>query len=341
MVTGSHDILLALLQQGQRYLQASQCSLNKALEKVCLAFTRTFGYGLHKRFWRIAKGLCEGAIRGEEVRRPHPYAPCMMSDLAIVDAHGSAAWVISRESWIPSPRPWMDPKDDQEDQRRAMNFRIVEAVTHHQIEHPNVWKHVPDYNPIFMALAFARRAVTNHFSAETASHIASIAVRYEVDESRTGSAAFKGLRRWRNVSPEVVTELTIKCVWGHKETPRHHQLWHLHRIVNDRGLHEMRSTLQEAKFLLLVAVVNDHVFASIPPEDAAECVVNALFTKYALTPKQRFDVSRIVHAVQQPRSPYLHILFPNEASIPIETWIEKLSIQPTAPEKPQPARHGR
>ena len=136
----------------------------------------------------------------------------------------------------------------------------------------------------------------------------------------------------------MVTQLTLKSIWGHKETPRHHQLWHLHRIVNEKGLREMRSTINEAIFLLLVTVINDHVFASIPPEDAAECVVNALFTKYDLTSKQRFDMSRIHLALRQPRSPYLNILFRDESSLPWEMWERKLSLPPPPPPQ-HPAQH--
>lgn len=179
-----------------------------------------------------------------------------------------------------------------------------------------------------MALTFARRGNQHEYSASTASHYASIAVRYEIDEGRTGSSIFKGLRRWRNIVPDVVTSLTIQCIWGHKETPRHHQLWHFQRLVKEKGVESMTSTINEGIFLLLLTVINDHIFASIPPEDAADAVLHALFVQQQpLLPKQHFDVSRIVQVLDLPRSPYLHLLFPVQACIKTQTWLQKLNFQ--------------
>lgn len=332
--TGSRGVLHEILQWGETYMRSSQCSVNKALEKVCSAMCLTFGQSLHHRFWRIVKGACGGNVgrfKDLAARRPHPYAACMMGDVVIDEVnYQDSAWVIAGEAWLPSSRIWSDANDPQEDLRRTMNFYIVEAIVHHQLEHPSLWHIVPDFNSIFIALSLAARSNAQTFTAETASHYASMAVRYEADESRSGSAAFKGLRRWRNVCPAVVTQLTLNAVWGHKETLRHHQLWHLYRIVNESGLQDMRSTLTEAIFLLLLTVVHDLSFASIPPEHAAGCVVNALFTKHSPTPKQTFDLSRILYAIRQPRSPYLSVLFPNESQIPVEVWDHKLSL-PSAP----------
>lgn len=334
-MTGSHDVLHEILRTGEMYMRSSQCSMQKALEKVCASICYAFGPTVHPRFWRAVKALCSGGGGGggggngnRSSRTPHPYAPCMGTSVVVQDYNGEAVWVLASEPWLPSPRPWVDAKDPQEDLRRSMNFYIVEAVVHHQLEHPTLWKVVPDFNPIFMALSLARRGTDEHFTAEMASHFACMAVRYETDESRSGGAAFKGLRRWRNVSPDTVTQLTIKSVWKHKHTLRHHQMWHLHRIVNEKRLQEMRSTVGEAIFILLVAVVNDRSFASIPPEDAASCVVNALFLKQKFTSKQQFDMSRIHYALRQPRSPYLSVLFPAESQIPVEIWERKLSVPP-------------
>jgi hypothetical protein len=335
-LTGSRDVLHEILQWGEMDMRSSQCTVNKALEKVCNAMCMTFGPSLHPRFWRAVKGICGGnnASRYKDLaaRRLHPYAACMMGDVVVDEVtYGDPAWVIASESWLPSARIRTEAKDPQEDMRRAMNFYIVEAVVHHQLEHPSVWKHVPDFNPIFVALSLAAKSSSQTFTAETASHFACMAVRYETDESRSGSAAFKGLRRWRNVSSTTVAQLTLNSVWGrHKATLRHHQLWHLYRIVNEQGLQDMRSTFTEAIFVLLVTVVHDLSFASIPPEHAAGCVVNALFTKHSPTPKQTFDLSRILYAIRQPRSPYLSVLFPTESQIPVEVWEQKLSL-PSAP----------
>ncbi len=335
-MTGSRDVLHEILRWGEAYMRSSQCSLNKALEKVCEAMCRALGQGVHPRFWRAVKGLtgCNHAswYKDMAARRTHPYAACMMGDLVVDEVtYGEPVWVVAPEAWLPSARTWTETKDPQEHLRRAMNFYIVEAVVHHQLEHPSLWKHVPDFNSIFIALSLAARGGDQTFTAETASHFASMAVRYETDESRSGSAAFKGLRRWRNVIPSAVAQLTLQSIWGHKETLRHHQLWHLYRIVNENGLQDMRSTLTEAIFVLLVTVVHDLSFASIPPEHAAGCVVNALFTKHSPTSQQAFDLSRVHHAIRQPRSPYLSVLFPAESQVPVEAWEQKLSLPPAPP----------
>jgi hypothetical protein len=209
-----------------------------------------------------------------------------------------------------------------------MNFQMLEAIVQHQLEHSTLWTTVPDFNLIFMALTFAKRCKLETYSASMASHIASIAVRYHMDESRSDSAAFKGLRRWRNVSSEVVMDVTIACVQGYKESPRHHPLWHLERIYNEQGF---ENGLGQAIFLLLIGILNDHIFESLPPEDSAEAVLVALMAPHLRTPKNTHDIKRLEHALRQPRSPYLHILFPKSNRIHIETWVEKLAAPPTRP----------
>jgi hypothetical protein len=261
---------------------------------------------------------------------PHVYQGSRMTDLTVImTKHDQDAWIIMKETWLPSMRTKIRPiqDDHQTNLRRQMNFYIVEAIVQHQLEFQHAWKFLPDYNVLFLALTFAKRGKPHEYSASIASHFASIAVRYEIDESRTGSSIFKGLRRWRNIVDDVVTDLTLKCVWGHKETPRHQQLWHFERLVKEKGYESMISTIDEGIFLLLLTVIHDHIFASIPPEDAADAVVHALFTRQPLHAKQHFDVSRIVAVLPLPRSPYLHLLFPDQATISVETWMQKLNFQ--------------
>lgn len=213
---------------------------------------------------------------------------------------------------------------DNADLWLRMNAQIVEAVVHQQVDCHRVWCHGPDHDPVFLALAYARRGDAINFSPFNASHYACMAVRFDADESRTGSAAFKGLRRWRNVVDDVVTDLTLTCVWRkrgagrHTEPPRHHQLWHLRRLTGNQQ-QQQRATF-DAAFLLLVGVMNDHVFAAIPPEDAADAVVTALYTKCPLTTRHAFDLGRLLDALAKPRTPYLAFLFPDQALVPLETW---------------------
>lgn len=330
-LTASYDILHAIFDEGLRYFAASQCSLNKALERVCTHITQTFGQSVHHKYWKVAKYLCNQSYPTIEIRAPHVNMGCRMTDLALTTTeHDQTAWIIAHETWVPSKRTRIQPlqNDEQINLWRQMNYYIVEALVQHQLEYPYAWKFLPDYNVIFMALTFARRANPYEYSASIASHFASIAVRYEIDEGRTGSSIFKGLRRWRNIVPDVVTSLTLQCVWGHKETPRHHQLWHFQRLVKEKGFESMTSTTNDGIFLLLLTVINDHIFASIPPEDAADAVLHALFTQqHPLHSRQRFDVSRIVYALELPRSPYLYLLFPDQASISTQTWLQKLNLQ--------------
>lgn len=345
-ITGAYEVLHEIITRGEMYFRSSQCSLNKALEKVGASICLTFGQTLHPRYWRTVKRLCNQGPTDRNrqgtraVGKPHPYMPCMMTGLVMNQVHGQTVWVIASESWIASPRPWIAPGtsvviDDTQHRRTTMNFYIVEAIVHHQLDHPTLWKHVPDFDVIFTALTFARRGSDDLFSAELASHFASMAIRYDADESRHGSAAFKGLRRWRNVCAETITKLTLRSIWGFRETPRHHQLWHLHRLLHGKKIQDMQSTLHEAIFVLLVTIINDHFFATIPPEDAAACVINALFTKYDLTNKQRVDMARIHAALRQPRSPYLSVLFPEVCNIPVETWQTKLNVPPLPPPAPR------
>lgn len=334
-LTASFDILHTIFDNGTRYFAASQCSLNKALERVCTQITQTFGQSVHYKYWKIAKHLCnhtQSPFHTSSPKPPHVSMGCRMTDLSVTTTtHDQTAWVIARETWVPSTRIRISHNNDDHDTslRRQMNYYILEALVQHQLEYPNVWRFLPDYNVMFMALTFARRGKPHEYSATSASHFASIAVRYEIDEGRTGSSIFKGLRRWRNIVPDVVTSLTLQCVWGHKETPRHHQLWHFERLIKEKGIDQATTstTLEDGIFLLLLAVINDHIFASIPPEDAADAVVQALFTRQPLHAKQYFDVSRIIAVLDLPRSPYLHLLFPKQASITTQIWMQKLDIK--------------
>ena len=70
-------------------------------------------------------------------------------------------------------------------------------------------------------------------------------------------------------------------------------------------------------------------------EEPWACVINALFTKYDLTNKQRVDMARIHAALRQPRSPYLSVLFPEVCNIPVETWQTKLNVPPLPPPAPR------
>lgn len=325
--TGSYAVLHQILHDSQHLLQVSQCSLQKALERACSTCKQAFGASVHDKFWKVAKFLSNNPHRTFEVRKPHIYAPCMAGELTV--AH-DGTYSVSEERWLSSWRNPVSMAPEYEEQWRVMNFQLLESIVQHQLEHAVAWKNVPDHHPIFMALTFSRRGSKDdqRFSATMASHYATMAVRYEVDESRTGSAAFKGLRRWRNIASEDVMALTLTCIWGHKETPRHHQLWHLERLTNERGLHNMVSTIVEVKFLLLIAVLNDHVFAHLPPEDAADAALAFLLPSTTRTPKQHSDITRIWEALKRPRSPYMHILFPETSKVPLESWWEKLRLTP-------------
>lgn len=328
-LTASYNVLQILFNEGEKYLLLSQCTLNKALERVCNHITKTLGHSMHYKFWKVAKFLCNhSAGKFSEGYKPHVYSASMTGDLAITQEYEHSVWIIDQEKWLPGIRARTEPNTTPQEleRHRMMNFHILEAIVQHQLENPKQWKYFPDYNVLFMAFTFARRGAPHEYSASIASHFASIAVRYEMDESRTGAAVFKGLRRWRNIVPDVVKDLTLKCIWGHKETPRHHQLWHFRRIVNEKGLQDMVSTIQEGVFVLLLSVVNDHIFASLPAEEAADAVVNSLFTRQTRTPKQHADISRILAALTLPRSPYLHLLFPHEATLTTETWMEKINL---------------
>lgn len=330
-MTGAFAVLHNILQDGERYLVQSQCSVAKALERACANCTKAFGTGAHPKFWKVAKFLTNRSSTrdGDDARLPNVLAPCMAGDVVMdTDEDGNSAWILSQERWLPTPRRWTQLSPEVADRKRMMNFQMLEAIVQHQIEHSTLWTAVPDFNLIFMALTLAKRCKLETYSASMASHIASIAVRYHMDESRSDSAAFKGLRRWRNVSSEVVMDVTIACVQGFKESPRHHPLWHLERIYNEQGF---QGSLGEAIFILLVGLLNDHIFSSLPPEDAAEAVLVALMAPHLRSQKSDHDIKRLEEALRQPRSPYLHILFPKSTRVPIETWAEKLAAPPTRP----------
>lgn len=329
-LTASYNVLRMVFEEGETYFLVSQCTLNKSLERVCNNITKALGQSMHHKFWKVAKFLCNHSHSGgkfSEGYKPHVYSAAMAGELAITQQYEHSVWTIDHERWLPGIRSrTVESTPPELERQRMMNFHILEAIVQHQLEHPKQWKFLPDYNVLFMALTFARRGLPHEYSASMASHFASIAVRYEMDESRTGSSVFKGLRRWRNIVPDLVKDLTLKCIWGHKETPRHHQLWHFRRLVDEKGLQDMASTIQEGVFILLLSVVNDHLFASLPGEHAAEAVFNALFTRQTLTQKQYTDVTQMLHALQLPRSPYLHLLFPHEATLTTETWMEKINL---------------
>jgi hypothetical protein len=215
-----------------------------------------------------------------------------------------------------------------------MNHQIFESIINHQIAHRNVWcpgktfkEFTFDMNPVFLAMTFARRgtAQSKECSSLLASHVATMAVRYDIEESRVQSIAFKGLRRWRNVDNELVAEFALKCIWGWKETPRHHHLWHYERLINEKGLQDMHATVQDGMFLLLIGVLNDAVFAHLPPEDTSATIVMALFKTPMPKPMQHdYDTERLFRALQQPRSSYMDIVFPQQSTIPLEAWVQKI-----------------
>lgn len=113
-LTGSHGIVHEMLRQGEAYARASQCSVQKALEKVCASLCTTFGPSVHPRFWRAVKALSRGGngsggYKDAALRSPHPYAPSVAASLVVDESsYGEPVWVISSEPWLSSPRPWMD-----------------------------------------------------------------------------------------------------------------------------------------------------------------------------------------------------------------------------------------
>jgi hypothetical protein len=331
-VTASYADLGKLFVDAEVYMMASQCSLNKALEKLCGVLVERFGKSIHAKFWGIARQLCERRPRPETSRwrRPHPFAACMMTDIDVkVDARtGQAVYTPQTERWAFTPRTKVSPYLELADQRRLMNTQIVEAVFHHQVENGRAWPCVPDFHFIFLALTFAQRGASpDNYSAMRGSYVAFMAAQYELDDGKTTFAAFKGLRRWRSLPPDAVREIGLKCVFGWRTSPRHHQLWHFKRLVNEMSLHHMQSTVENGTFLLLLGVIQDHVFASIPPEDAALAVFVVLFKPHGNPPnnRQRFDISRVLLALQYPRSPYMEVLFPNQYRVPVETWAAMLA----------------
>ena len=82
-------------------------------------------------------------------------------------------------------------------------------------------------------------------------------------------------------------------------------------------------------FVLLIGVINDHVFALLPPEDAAEAVLVGLTAPHLRSPKNDHDIKCLQDALRQPRSPYVQFLFPKSSQVPMETWMAKLSATPT------------
>lgn len=330
-LTGSHDVLLAIFAAGDNYLRDSQCSLNKGLEWVCGEVMRVFGQSIRPRFWRIAKDLCRATPPAHVRIHTHTqsHMPSHAHGLAVVPFDNTTdAWVVDQESWRRTARQQVHSSMENVDLWRRMNTQILEAILHQQAEFRSVWRNQPDYDVLFLAFAYARRGDRHDFSPAFASHYAGMAVRFEVDESRTGSAAFKGLRRWRNVVPDVVTDLTLRCIWNHHETPRHHQMWHLRRWIHEKQWQVATTRTTDAVFLLLIGVMNDHVFANIPPEDAADAVGTALYTPSPFTPRQTFDLHRLHLALRQPRTPYLCWLFPQEVDTTLEQWAHKLRMSP-------------
>lgn len=342
LMTGSSEILRGFLAQAEAYMAGSQCSLNKALEKLCDALERTFGKGIHYKFWQVAKALCDGGGgggdggggRGRQTpsswRRPHPSAPCMMTDLVAARDAATGEWVYTPriERWTFSPRVKVPLYLELADKRRLMNFQILETVYHHQLENRATMRRVPDIHVIFLALTFAHRGSRpNEYSAMLGSYFGFLAAQYDLDDGKTTFTAFKGLRRWRSLPRETVVNIGIRSTLGWRTTPRHHQLWHFQRLVNEMDLCHMQSTIQNGVFLLLLGTIQDHVFASIPPEDAAQAVFVSLFKLHGKPPtnRQRFDISRILQALRLPRSPYLDVLFPDQYRVTVETWVEMLA----------------
>ena len=326
-LTGSYEVVHGVLAEAQLYYQQSQCSLNKALERACLGVTRLLGASTHRKFWRLAKQLCNTTnFHRIEPHRPHAYLPCMMSDLQIVQHEHGPVWELVREAWVPTPRTMVAEIAASDNERRSMmHVHILEAIVQHQLE---FFPTAMDYHVLFLALTFARRTRSEDFSATVASHVACMAVRYEMDGSRAGTFQFKGLRRWRNTLPSIVADLALTCIWAHGETPRHHQLWHFRRLIREHGhVNETRHE-QQGIFLLLIGVMHDHVFASIPPEHAADAVYTVLFTpQHPPSPRQTFDLKRLGHALTLPRSAYMHILFPELADVPVEVWHDTIRFR--------------
>lgn len=331
-LTGSRDVLYRFLQQGEQHMALYQCSLSKALEGVCGQVTRAGGQSVHRKYWKVAFFLSNQPQYKLDVRAPHVYAPCNMPDL--VYSRCLDTWTIPNEAWMKSSRTHQETCQELQDTQRVMNHQIFEAIVNHQIAHRNVWcpgKTYKDFtfdlNTVFLAMTFARRGTSKstECSSLVASHVATIAVRYDIEESRVQSTPFKGLRRWKNVDNELVAELTLKCIWGWKETPRHHHLWHYERLIYKTGLQDMKATVQDGMFLLLIGVLNDAIFAHLPPENTSSTVVIALFkTPMPKHMQHDYDTDRLIRALEQPRSPYLDIVFPQQSTIPLETWVRKI-----------------
>ena len=333
-VTGSYDVLGGLVAEAEAYMFLSQCSLNKALERLCAGIKTNFGQSMHGKFWRVAKEQCrnDGELQRKRPRPPHPFAPCMMKDLAVKGdpSTGGAVYSIAKEAWVFTPRQNVPLYMELAEQRRVMNFQIAEAVYNHQVENSQRRGLVPDFHVMFLALTFAQRATrsTSHaYSTLVGSHIASMAVQYDSDDGRSTPMAFHGLRRWKNLSLDMAMDIGIHCVFGWRTSPRHHQLWHYYRLVDEHKISHSQFGIDSGIFLLLVGVIQDHVFASIPPEDAALAVFTSLFKPHGKCPnsRQRFDISRVLQALQHPRSPYLDVLFPDQCQVATETWAHMLA----------------
>ncbi len=340
LLTGFRDMLHRYLQQGAQYMVLSQCSLNKALEGVCRQITWAGGASVHSKYWKVAKFLANHPQYKLDVRPTHVYAPCNMPDV-VRQSICPDIYTIPREPWMKTFRLHHDtrPTLQDPDMERLMNHQILEAIVHHQIAHRHVWRPGKTYHEftfdlhsIFLALTFARRATSKAIdcSPSLASHVATIAVRYDIEDSRVQSMAFKGLRRWKNVDNDLVVEWTLKCIWGWKDTPRHHHLWHYERWIEEHNLQDMKATVEDGKFLLLMGVLNDAVFAHLPPEDTTATIVTMLFKiPMSKSMQHDYDAKRLLQALQQPRSAYMHIVFPQQSTIPVEAWIAKLCPEAT------------
>ena len=68
-VLGSFAALHHILQDSQRFLQVSQCSIQKALERACTTCKQAFGAAVHDKFWKVAKFLSNNPLRTFEVRK--------------------------------------------------------------------------------------------------------------------------------------------------------------------------------------------------------------------------------------------------------------------------------
>jgi hypothetical protein len=331
-VTSSEEAVERAFAHAAEMMRTRGSSLDQGMEVACEFVLGICGAktrddqrrSVTQTFWRVAHALRNAIGHGAE-RIPLRAATATAAAIRGVD-----------QTWRRTDRPRVSEFPDLNLQAQfvAMNNHILEALVEVQEENRHLFTTL-DLNPIFVALALARDGRRDKhappMTAEQASHYATMAIRFEACERRLSSHALKGLRRWQKVNPRTTIELAVSCIWTHgdPEVRRHHQLWHYQRTLERRGIvgRATHDQINEGSFLLLVGVVTDNIFASLPPEHTADAVVSVLFGNADLSPRQKFDIRRLLGALRQPRSPYLHFVFPKAAAIGIETWARRLSIR--------------